>query len=83
MVGLVGDKEEGAMKNKLRVGLILAVTALMSVAVPSRFNARAGRDDDTTTYRARLSGFGEVPPKLVDGQGSFKGTLSADKTSIA
>jgi len=71
------------MKNKLRVGLILAVTALMSVAVPSRFNARAGRDDDTTTYRARLSGFGEVPPKLVDGQGSFKGTLSADKTSIA
>jgi len=54
---------------------------LMVVAIPNRFNARADHDD--TTYRARLNGFGEVPPKLVDGMGTFKGTLSADKMSIS
>jgi len=39
--------------------------------------------DDLTTFRARLTGFGEVPPKLVDGQGRFTGTLSADGNSIS
>ena len=70
------------MKNKVRVGLILAAAVLMVVAGPNRFSARADHDDETS-FRARLNGFGEVPPKLVDGQGSFKGTLSADKTSIS
>lgn len=69
------------MKNKLRVGLILIAVILMVVAAPNRFSARA--DDEGTTYRARLSGFGEVPPKLVDGQGRFRGTLSEDGTSIS
>src|SRR5499427_9156636 len=69
--------------NKLRFGLVLAATMLMTVAVPGSLSVRADRDDDATSYRARLSGFGEVPPKLVDGQGKFEGTLSADKTSIA
>ncbi|HKE60725.1 MAG TPA: CHRD domain-containing protein [Pyrinomonadaceae bacterium] len=71
------------MKNKLRVGLILAAAILIAVAATAnRFNVRADHDDDATTFRARLSGFGEVPPKLVDGQGRFNGTLSQDKTSI-
>src|SRR5215510_13954542 len=69
------------MKNKLRVGLILTAAILMAVAAPNRFSARA--DDEGPTYRARLSGFGEVPPKLVDGQGRFRGTLSEDGTSIS
>ena len=70
------------MKNKLRVGLILAAALLAAVAAPRTFNVQADRDDETT-YRARLSGFGEVPPKLVDGQGRFTGTLSDDGTSIS
>jgi len=70
------------MKSKLWIGLILAATALLAVAAPKTFNARADHDDDTT-FRARLSGFGEVPPKLVNGSGKFTGTLSDDKTSIS
>ena len=54
----------------------------MVVAASRTFNVRADHDDDPT-YRARLSGFGEVPPKLVDGQGKFNGALSDDHTSIA
>jgi len=69
------------MEKRYRIGLILAAIVLMVVAIPNRFNARADHDD-TISYRARLSGFGEVPPKLVDGTGTFKGTLSADKMSI-
>ena len=69
------------MKNKLRAGLIFAAVILMVVAAPNRFSAR--EDDEGTTYRARLSGFGEVPPKLVDGQARFRGTLSEDGTSIS
>jgi len=69
------------MKNRLRLGLILTAALLIAVAAPIRFSARA--DDDNKTYRARLSGFGEVPPKLVDGQGRFTGTLSDDGKSIS
>ena len=60
---------------------MLIAVALMAVATPTTFNARADRDD--TTFRARLSGFGEVPPKLVNGNGRFTGTLSEDGTSIS
>jgi len=54
----------------------------MVLAAPITSTARDDRDD-MTTYRARLTGFGEVPPKLVDGQGKFTGTLSADGASIS
>jgi hypothetical protein len=70
------------MKVNLRYKLTLAAISLLVVAAPIAFTARADRDDETT-YRARLNGFGEVPPKLVDGQGKFTGTLSADGNSIS
>jgi hypothetical protein len=66
----------------LRWKSILAVVALMALAAPITSTVRANHDD-VTTYRTRLTGFGEVPPKLVDGQGKFTGTLSADGTSIS
>ena len=69
------------MKMHLRSKCILAAVALVAVATLMTFPARA-EDDDVTTYRARLTGFGEVPPKLVEGQGRFTGTLSADGSSI-
>jgi len=69
------------MKMNLRGTFILVAVALVSVAAPITFTARAD-NDDATTYRAKLTGFGEVPPKLVDGHGKFNGTLSADGTSI-
>jgi len=69
------------MKMNLRSTFILTAVALMAVATPTTFTARAVHDD--TTFRARLSGFGEVPPKLVNGNGRFTGTLSEDGTSIS
>src|SRR2546426_11498515 len=70
------------MRMNLRRKSILATVALTVLAAPIASTARDDRDD-VTTYRARLTGFGEVPPKLVDGQGKFAGTLSADGASIS
>src|SRR2546430_6660619 len=74
--------EEAKMRMNLRRKSILAAVALTVVAAPIASAARDDRDD-VTSYRARLTGFGEVPPKLVDGQGRFTGTLSADGASIS
>ena len=70
------------MRMILRRNSVLAAVALMSLAAPITSTARDDRDD-VTTYRARLTGFGEVPPKLVNGQGKFTGALSADGASIS
>src|SRR5713101_5374569 len=70
------------MRMNLRRKSILAAVALMALAAPITSTVRANHDD-VTTYRARLTGFGEVPPTLVDGHGKFTGTLSADGTSIS
>lgn len=70
------------MKPSLRNKLVVAIVMLMVTLVPTALTARADHDD-ATTFRARLRGFGEVPPKLVDGTGTFTGTLSADHNSIA
>ena len=56
------------MRMNLKRKSILAAVALTVVAAPIASAARDDRDD-VTSYRARLTGFGEVPPKLVDGQG--------------
>lgn len=66
----------------LRYKLTLAAILLLVVAAPIPLTVRAGHDDETT-FHARLSGFGEVPPKLANGQGRFTGTLSEDSTSIS
>lgn len=47
------------------------------------FATAASDDDDTITFRTRLTGFGEVPPKLVNGTGTFVGKLSADGQSMS
>jgi len=73
---------EASMNKNLRRITILTVLALVVLAVPVAFTARA-HDDDPTTFHARLTGFGEVPPKLVDGKGRFTGKLSADGNSIS
>src|SRR5712692_5900742 len=62
------------MRMNLRRKSILAAVALMALAAPITSTVRANHDD-VTTYRAQLTGFGEVPPKLVDGHGKFTGTL--------
>src|SRR5258705_13603695 len=73
---------EASMNKNLRRITILTVLALVVLATPVALTARA-HDDDSTTYHARLTGFGEVPPKLVDGKGRFTGKLSADGNSIS
>jgi len=70
------------MKMNLMGKFTLGAVALMAVAGLVAFTARA-KDDDVTTYRARLTGFGEVPPKLVAGQGKFTAKLSEDGNSIS
>lgn len=75
-------RKEGNMKIDLRGKFILVAVALLAVAAPIAFTVRAD-DDDATTFRARLTGFGEVPPKLVNGQGKFTATLSEDANSIS
>jgi hypothetical protein len=70
------------MKMNLMGKLTLGAVALMAVSALLTFTARA-KDDDVTTYRARLTGFGEVPPKLVAGQGKFTAKLSEDGNSIS
>jgi len=52
------------------------------VGAPIAVTVRANSEDGLT-FRARLTGFGDVPPKLVEGHGNFTGTLSADGTSIS
>lgn len=69
------------MKLHLRGKFILALVALLAVTAPIMFTVRA--DDDDATFRARLTGFGEVPPKLVNGQGKFTARLSDDGTTIS
>ena len=75
-------KEEREMKMNLRSKLTAAAILLLVVAAPIAVTVRADSDGETT-FRARLTGFGEVPPKLVPGNGKFTGTLSADGTSIS
>ena len=70
------------MRMNLKRKSILAAVALTVLAAPITSTAREDRDD-VTTYRARLTGFGEVPPKLANGQGKFTGALSADGASIS
>ena len=70
------------MKMNLTYKLTLAAILVLVVAAPIAVTVHADSDDETT-FRARLTGFGEVPPKLVDGNGKFTGTLSADGTSIS
>src|SRR5712691_3298963 len=71
------------MKMNLRYKFILALIFLGMGAAPIAFTVRADQDDEKTTFRARLTGFGEVPPKLVSANGKFTGTLSDDGTSIS
>jgi len=70
------------MRMNLKRKSVLAAVALTVLAAPITSTAREDRDD-VTTYRARLTGFGEVPPKLANGQGKFSGALSADGASIS
>lgn len=70
------------MKMNPRGRFILAVVALMAMAVVVTFTVRAD-EDDVIRFRTRLTGFGEVPPKLVNGSGTFSGKLSADGHSIS
>jgi len=78
------------MKINRRGRFILAAAAVVAVAavvslygVTARRSTSVHADDDVIGFRARLMGFGEVPPKLVEGSGTFVGTLSADGQSLS
>lgn len=69
------------MRANLKYKSILAGLAVIAVATVITLAVRA--DEDVITFRARTTGFGEVPPKLANGTGTFVGTLSADGQSIS
>jgi len=73
---------EDTMKMNPRGKVILAVVTLVTVAAVVTFTARAD-DEDLITFRTRLTGFGEVPPKLANGSGTFVGKLSSDGQSMS
>jgi hypothetical protein len=69
------------MRN-LGFRLTLATLLVLAVASVAGLAVRAQDGDEPNVFRARLSNFGEVPPILGDGEGSFVGTLSDDGTSM-
>lgn len=70
------------MRKHLAVKFILAALVLVTAAALLTFTVRAKDDDDVITLRARIADFGEVPPQLTGGTGTFHGTLSRDATRI-
>ena len=69
------------MKRVVYKSLLATLLALATANITS-LTVRAD-DDDVITFRTRLTGFGEVPPKLVNGSGTFVGELSADGQSVS
>lgn len=70
------------IEYKRFVAVLLVLTVAGMAASLATLNVRAD-DEDVITFRTRLTGFGEVPPKLVNGSGTFVGELSADGQSIS
>jgi CHRD domain len=66
------------MKTSLRRLLILVGCLLMLTSAVSR----AAHDDTVISLRARLTGLEEVPPIFTSGKGTFRGSLSADQTTL-
>src|SRR5260370_37370627 len=56
---------------------LLALTVIGMAASLATLGVRAD-DNEAITFRKQLAGFGEVPPKLADGSGTFSGQLGAD-----
>lgn len=69
------------MRN-LGFRLTLATLLVLAVASVAGLAVRAQDGDESNVFRARLSNFGEVPPILGDGEGTFVGTLSDDGNSM-
>ena len=70
------------MKHQ-KVKFLLAAVAVVALATMLNFTVRAqDDDDDVIAFRARLADFGEVPPQLTGGTGTFHGKLSPDRTRI-
>src|SRR6266581_5657783 len=61
---------------------LLALTVIGMAASLATLGVRAD-DNEAITFRTQLTGFGEVPPKLADGSGTFSGKLSADGQSLS
>lgn len=59
--------------------LVLAVASIAGLAVKAQNN----NEEESSVFRARLTGFGEVPPILNEGEARFEGVLSDDETSMA
>jgi len=70
------------MEYKPFVAALLVLTVVGMAASLAMPGLRAD-DNDVITFRTHLTGFGEVPPKLADGSGTFSGKLSADGQSLS
>ena len=70
------------MRKHLAVKFLFAALVVVTAAAMATFTVRAKDDDDVTTFRARIADFGEVPPQLSGGTGTFRGTLSPGGTTI-
>jgi len=71
------------IEYKRFVAVLLVLTVVGMAASLATLNVRAEDNEDVVTFRTQLTGFGEVPPKLVNGSGTFVGELSADGQSVS
>ncbi len=59
------------------IGKLLVAVALLALTTTA-----ATANTSPSELRASLTGFGEVPPKLTDGFGTFKATASSDAVTF-
>lgn len=69
------------MKKSSKAKMLFVLLAVVVLATALSYTARADRDD-VVTFRARLTGFQEVPAKLTTGRGTFRGKLDLTTQTI-
>jgi hypothetical protein len=70
-------KKEQEMKKLCMSAALAALALLLSGIFPTR-----AMSDDEAIISARMVGLGEVPPNSSKGTADFRGTISADGTTI-
>ena len=72
--------------RKLSIGVLLALSVALVLAVTVTFTGRsvAAHDDDAARgFRARLTGFQEVPSRLTTGRGRFQAHINEGDSAIS
>ncbi len=69
------------MKQCSKAKFLLALAVVVALAATLSYTARAD-NDDVVVFKARLTGFQEVAPRLTPGHGTFIGKLDLNHQTI-